>query len=228
MFKIIGLLFVAFSFCNNLVAQSDSIHWQRVPQKKVVKLLQQNQLNTSNDFKDLNTHCYATDDSSTYSFHTKTYSLTESIEKVWWAYTRQNPTLAVQKRGKIQFGLMYVEVKDELFYGNSSFEEMTEGQIIFWNLRLMGGFLKIAVGQKVTQVDSNQHQLQICYLQDGKSKGSQSIKLVPMANGGTQIIHQTYFKSHSKFRDRHLYPGLHENAIDAYHRSVAKFLRDKN
>ena len=68
--------------------------------------------------------------------------------------------------------------------------------------------------------------MKFCYVEGGKAAGSQMIKLVSKGPNTTEVIHDTYYKSGSKFRDEKLYPIVHERIINEFHRNVKNFLEE--
>lgn len=215
-------------FCNGLMSQqNDSINFDRIQFKKLAKLLQENELFTKSDLKNIDLACYSPDDdSSSYSSHTKTFLIKSDIETVWNAYKTVSPTSPGKKKEIVGFGILYGQSNDKIYYLEDAYEGMEEGQLVFWNLRLVGGLVKISVGQVIHNIDDKARFFEICYLAPGISHGSQYIQLYPTDDGYTQVVHYTRFRSGSKFRDR-LYPGLHEKAIDEFHESIRKSVEDK-
>ena len=56
----------------------------------------------------------------------------------------------------------------------------------------------------------------------GKARGLQKIQLVETPEGYTRIIHITYFRSNSRFRDKALYPHFHKKAITEFHNNIKR------
>ncbi len=201
---------------------NDSINFDRIEFKKLTKLLERNKLYTKNDLKNIDLACYSpSDDSNTYSSHTKTFLIKSDIETVWQAYKTVSPTRPGNRKDVVNFGMLYGENDNKIYYLEDAYDGMEEGQLVFWNLRLVGGLIKISVGQVIHNIDEKAHFFEICYLAPGISHGSQYIQLHPTNEGYTQVVHYTRFTSGKKFRDK-LYPGLHEKAIDEFHESIRK------
>ncbi len=225
------LMLLAPLLCASLFGQTkqnDSINFNRIQFKKLTNLLEQNHLFTKNDLKNIEVACYSPgDDSGSYSSHTKTFLIKADIETVWNAYKTVSPTSSGNKKDVVGFGMLYGEKRDKIYYLEDAYDGMEEGQLVFWNLRLAGGLIKISVGQRINRIDDEAKFFEICYLAPGISHGSQYIQLYPTEEGYTQVVHYTRFRSGSKFRDRRLYPGLHEKAIDEFHESIRKSVEEK-
>ncbi len=220
---------VALFWCSALNAQQkDSIDFNRIHFKKLTKLLKGNNLYTKGDLSDIELACYsATDDSTSYSSHTKTFLIKANIDTVWKAYKTVSPTSPGEKKEVVGFGLLYGKKTNKIYYLEDAYEGMEEGQLVFWNLRLVAGLVKISVGQVIHYIDDEAKYFEICYLAPGISHGSQYIQLQPTEEGYTQVIHYTRFRSKSRFRDRRLYPGLHEIAIDEFHESIRESVEEE-
>lgn len=206
--------------------QNDSINFDRIQFKKLTKLLEQNNLFTKNDLKNIELACYSPgNDSTSYSSHIKSFLIEADIAAVWQAYKTVSPTSTKNRKEIVGFGILYGQRNDKIYYLEDAYDGMEEGQLVFWNLRLAGGLIKLSVGQVIHNIDDKAKSFEICYLAQGISHGSQYIQLYPTKEGYTQVVHYTRFRSGSKFRDR-LYPGLHENAIDEFHENIRKSVEE--
>ncbi len=218
---------VILVFSYTLLAQNnDSINFDRIQFKKLTKLLEQHNLYTKSDLKDIDLACYtADDDSTTYNSHTKTFLIKADIETVWKAYKTVSPTSPGDKKDVVGFGILYGQQDNKIYYLEDAYDGMEEGQLVFWNLRLAGGLIKLSVGQVINNIDENAKYFEICYLAPGISHGSQYIQLYPTDEGYTQVVHYTRYTSGKKLRDK-LYPGLHEKAIDEFHENIRLGVED--
>ncbi len=158
-----------------------------------------------------------------YLSHTKDYLIDFPIQKVWEAYVFLHPN-ELWDSDIIKFQLLYDRDQDSLVYSNEPFTKMTVGQIYFVDLKIVPGF-HIPVLHLVSQLDEQEKVMQTCYLNTGKSEGSQWIKLKESASGGTVVTHETRYKGTNIIRDRILYPIFHEKAIDRFHANAHKSLR---
>ncbi|MFS0489203.1 hypothetical protein [Leadbetterella byssophila] len=214
--------FLSLLLCMSLSAQAEIIDFTRIRQKKVRKLMAENALVLKEDFKRLETTCFQDDGS--YSKNTKSFLIKASPDAVWAAYKGSKPRQCWI--GKlVSFGCLYDSPNTPMVYDDNEYSGMKVGQILFIQLRLFGGIYKLAVAHKVVAVNEESRSLQICYLKRGASEGSQFIRLIPTPEGYTEVLHETYYKSSSAFRDKRIYPGIHEKVISAYHENVASTLR---
>lgn len=198
--------------------QAERIDFDRINDKKVITLLKEYGAEYKSDLARLTSRCYSGEDSLSFSSHTKTLVIDGPIEEVWNVYKTISPT--EDDEDKVRFGILYSPNPDKLYYLSDAYDGIKEGQVVFWNLRFLFGLVQVAVGQKIMEVNDNNKFLKICYLAEGKSHGTQYIQLYPMENGQTKIVHYTRYRSASKFRDRRLYPKLHDKAITEFHEDV--------
>lgn len=158
-----------------------------------------------------------------YLSHTKDYHIDIPIQKVWEAYVLLHPN-DLWDSDIIKFQLLYSREGDSIVYRNEPFTRLTVGQIYFVDLKVIPGF-HIPVLHQISRVDDLKKVIQTCYLNTGKSEGSQWIKLKESASGGTVVTHETRYKGTNIIRDRILYPIFHERAIDRFHANAHKSLR---
>jgi hypothetical protein len=84
----------------------------------------------------------------------------------------------------------------------------------------MAGLYNLAVGFEITHIDYEHKQIEFSYIEGGKAKGVQTLRFSETKAGTTKLVHQTYFKSHSNFRDRFFYPRYHKKVINEFHKNV--------
>lgn len=119
----------------------------------------------------------------------------------------------------VSFGLMYSRKQNEIMYPGDAYRGIETGQIIFLNLNLFANIVNLGVGHEVTGVNDQEKTIKICYLQNGASTGTQLIQL-KTKNDATEVIHETWYRSGSLFRDKVLYPGFHEKGLTEFHENV--------
>lgn len=219
--RILYLISTILLLTHSAFGQSDSIDFEKLHSKKLVKLLKSNDLYTTEDLSDIEISCYSpAEDSMSFSSHTKTFLIEADIDRVWEAYKSVSPTDRGSKKDMVNFGMLYGENGNRIYYREDAYDGLREGQLVFWNLRIWGGLAKISVGQVINEVNNEERYFEICYLSQGTSHGSQYIHLYETEEGFTKVVHYTRFRSSSKFRDRRLYPGLHEKAITEFHETI--------
>ena len=84
-------------------------------------------------------------------------------------------------------------------------------------------FLKIPVNFEITQLSKEHKIIEFTYGANNKSKGRQTLNFIEMDNY-TLIVHQSYFKSDSKFRDKRLYPKFHERCLNEFHKNIVSHI----
>ncbi|MCD8538388.1 MAG: hypothetical protein LRY55_00450 [Leadbetterella sp.] len=209
------LLFLAIS------AEGQLIDFSRIKQRKVRQLMAENNLFYQKDFNGMETACFT--DGEGFSKNTKTFLVKARPEAVWDAYRNSTPKQCWG--GKlVSFGVLFDSPEKPLVYADGPYNGMKVGQIMFIQLRLLKGLYKLAVAHKVVAIDEAGKSMQICYMKKGASEGSQFISLKETPEGFTEVTHDTYYKSKSRFRDRKIYPGIHEKVISEYHSNVARSL----
>ena len=212
-----------------IAQQQDSIDFGRLETKRLIKVLEKNNLYTVDDVANLKLACYKNKrDSTKNSYVYQTFTVEADMETSWTAYMNFNPTLKGDKKDFLHFGLLYSSPENKIYYPGDPYSGMTEGELMIWNLKIWGGLAHVSVGQTIHSIDSEKKSFEICYLQQGISHGTQIVELSTTPDGKTEVVHHTYYKSESKFRDKRLYPGFHDIAISEFHESVRELAESKN
>lgn len=193
------------------------VDFDKILQPKVRTLLQNELLNTAYNFDQLKPTCYTPDNIAAYYKHFRAYQVKKDIQTVWHIYTTISP-VETWRGPMVTFGCQYHRKTKIISYLEGGHSDGLEaGQILFLNLRLPGGLLQIAVCHEIIEVNESKKLIKICYVEKGTSVGTQLIQFVSTPEGHTQIEHTTYYRSHSVFRDKILYPTLHAKAIAEFH-----------
>jgi hypothetical protein len=122
------------------------------------------------------------------------------------------------------FGLQYSRKNHKITYHEDDHGVIDKGQIVILNLKLLWNLVSLAVGHEITEVNEEEKYIKMCYLEGGASRGMQYIRLKETKEGFTEVIHETFYKSQSDFRDKRLYPLLHGLVIAEFHKKVRKKL----
>lgn len=220
------LIIVAIIGLNSVVvAQNPDIDLDRISQKKLKKSLVKTKLFLVENISELAPTCPRIKDSTHYH-HIYTTYIDAPIDSVWKAYTTINPSKVWA--GKFSsFGFGYARKSGKILYQNEEFNHLEEGLIQFLSLRFFGGFLKLNIAHELIRIDEETKRLQFCYMRYGKSRGTQIITLEADKNR-TKIIHNTYYKSKSKFRDKRLYPYFHKKAVEELHANIGYLITDES
>ena len=207
---------------NSIVnAQNFDVDLDKISQKKLKKSLLKTKLFLVKNLNTLVPTCPGIDD-STYSHHVYTTYIDAPIDSVWKAYNTLNPSKVWDVKS-IKFGFGYARNSGDILYKDDEFDHLEEGLIQFLSLRFLGGILKLNIAHELIGIDEERKRLQFCYMRYGKSEGTQIITM-EAENGKTKIIHDTYYKSNSKFRDKRLYPYFHQKTVAELHANVQQLL----
>jgi len=214
---------VKFDLPCNAQLELNEIDLSRISQKKVRNLVQQQSLNGSKFFVDLKPTCYSESDSSNYSFQSSSHIIKQTILKVW------NKLLSLKPKeefsGKmVSFGFLYSKKLNKLFYSDDDKQDIEEGEVLFLNLKLLGGVKNIGVALEVTKVDEINKLIQFCYLNNGMTEGTQQIQLTGNDDGNTIITQETRYRNKSKFREKRLYPLFHQKAVNEMHSNLSRLI----
>ena len=79
--------------------------------------------------------------------------------------------------------------------------------------------MKIPVNFEITKISQENKLIEFTYGAENKSKGRQTLIFVDN-DSITQIIHQSFFYSGNKFRDKKLYPKYHEKCLNEFHENL--------
>jgi hypothetical protein len=222
--KHILIILFAIGFYTVATAQDSDVDLERISQKKLKKSLLSTKLFLATNLEKLAPTCPNVNDSTHYH-HIYTTFIDAPIDSVWKAYNTISPSKVWQ--GKFtSFGFAYARNNGELFYQDETFDHLEEGQIQFLSLRYMGGIFKLNIAHELVSIDEETKRLQFCYMEYGKSQGTQIITL-QVENGRTKITHDTYYKSGSKFRDKRIYPFFHEKTVEELHAHVGNLIMDQ-
>lgn len=154
-----------------------------------------------------------------YIRHISTYQIEAPLDKVWDSYCSIHPAIAWNTQ-MIKFGFVFSRSSGNYTYDqNESYEGISKGQIFLINLNIIKS-IQIAVAHEVDEVDNVKKAIKLCYLNTGKTAGSQWIRMKSTNNGKTIIEHKTLYKGSSYIRDRLLYPIFHERAMSQFHQSM--------
>ncbi|MBN8702568.1 MAG: hypothetical protein J0M08_05860 [Bacteroidetes bacterium] len=219
-------LFVTLMVLGNLSHAHENlsdIDLKKVHHKKVRRFLRKQQLNNIIRFNDIQPSLVDNAaDIDQYSTHTKTYVVNQSISKSWEAYKNANPAIAWCGKN-IGFDVLLKKSTGEIVYNDSKeYDGAKKGNVLFLNLKVCKGLANVPVAFEITTVDPANRIMEFSYIKGNKSQGKQQLKFVEGENGQTQIIHQTYFKSGSKFRDKYIYPFFHTRIINQFHKNIKK------
>jgi hypothetical protein len=218
-----GILFsILILFELNSYSQTsiDCIDLSRIPQRKIRHLIQHERNTTIHYLTDFKPSCKDDQEYTDFTVMENSYLIKEKPEDVWRIY--KNTNLSAAWTGKmISFGLLFSKWSDQIQYNNEpAYSKIDTGQVFFIDLKIFKGLYNLPVGVQVLKIDSLLHSFTFSYLEGGKSRGLQTIRLIDADNGFTRVIHTSAFKSNSPFRDKHLYPFFHTKILNEFHQNI--------
>lgn len=182
-----------------------------------------NQFSDVEAIDDLALSCSNTTDFGAFSRHDRYYLVNASLDSVWNKHIGSDMKSAWSGKA-INYGFAYSRESNEIFAGDvDSVVKLEVGLGLFLELNI-AKFHKIPVAFEVSHVDNENKIIQLTYLKRNKSIGRQTIIFTSYGKNKTLILHQTYYKSDKKFRDKFLYAPFHTNFIDQYHSTVLQEL----
>lgn len=223
-FKFSHILFLVFIIGTSYAQTSiSSVEFGQIRQKKVKKIIVEQQRQEIHYFSDLEVSVHCNDDLSGFTEYEKTYVVKENIDEVWNAYNNTSQT-DVWDINRISVGMLVSQKDQSIVYANQDLYGLKVGQLYYLNLKVLNGIYNLPVVFEIIKVDRLKRLFEISYLKGGKAQGKQVIQLVEAEDGFTRIIHKSYVKSNSKIRDKYLYPFFHNKIINEFHANMKKMI----
>lgn len=197
----------------------DSVDFQRIQHKKVRKLIAQQKHFGVRTFGEIQPVCYSSVDSGTFKTFKKSQLIKQDIDVVWNNLIHQSPSDEFDGR-IVTFGLLYSKRMNDFLYKNETYDGIEEGQILFFNLRVLSGIKNIAVAMEVTRMDIDRKEIEYCYVDHGSTRGTQKFTLSTTPEGYTEITQLTRYKCKSQLRDRRLYSFFHERIVEEFFAAI--------
>lgn len=197
----------------------DSVNFKQIRHKKIRDLIRHQKLCGIRTFNDIQPVCYNTSDSDYFRTFTKSQLIRKDIHTVWEGLVHQSPLKEFNGR-IVSLDLLYSKSSNNLQYTNQNIEGIEVGQILFFNLRMLGGIKNIGVAMEVTRMDNDLKELEYCYVDHGNTRGTQSFTLRPTSSGFTEITQVTRYRCKSKLRNRRLYSFFHERIVKEFFASI--------
>jgi hypothetical protein len=196
-----------------------NLDYTRIPQKKIISFVEEQKKTGRELFSEFIPKCFREQDSARYHKISTSYIIRGKADDVWNEYLSIQPSQAYC--GKIvDFGFLYSKDDDRILYKEDIFDKMKVGQLFFFNVKLLGGIRNLGIADEVTTIDNNLKLIRFCYIENGKTEGTQEIQLKNTDDGYTSVTHDTWYKSNSRFRDSMLYPFFHKRSVDEFHHAV--------
>ena len=223
--KITALSLLIFLNCNLFgQVQLCNLNFEEIPYKKVRNYVETQVENHRLTMHDL---CASLEKSVIpldFSSQDLYYYVNADINTVWKSYVYTNPA-ELWNGKRLSFGLLFSKPSDKVVYRSNPCEKVDTGQIVILNLRLLRGIYNLAMAFEIINVDKEKRIIEFSYIKGNKSKVKQCIQFFEMSDGRTEIIHSSYFKSDSEFRDKYIYPFFHKRATNEFHRNMRRIIR---
>jgi len=196
-----------------------NLDYSRIPQKKIISFVETQRKVGHEFFSDFIPKCFKEEDSARFYKVSTSYLIHGNTEDVWKEYLSIQPSQAYSGR-IVGFGFLYSKDEDRILYPEDPFIKMQVGQLFFFNVKLLGGIRNLGIADEVTEIDDNRKIIRFCYIENGKTEGTQEIQMKSTVDGYTSITHDTWYKSKSRFRDSMLYPFFHKRSVNEFHNIV--------
>lgn len=201
----------------------DDIKLGQIKQKTIRKYVVRQIEKGKHLFCDIQPSWNKGDDLSPYNKTETTSLLNDNLQDVWQSYLSINPSKLWNNRSTSK-GLMLQKKPARIFYNEDSLSHTDTGQIYFLNLKLLAGIYNLAVAFEIISIDPSERVMEFSYIKGNHSVGVQQIKFIATDDNSTKIIHTSYFKSNSHFRDKWIYPFFHKKIAMNFHKNVKKLL----
>lgn len=225
--KIIFLLFVILTAYFQCFAQKklDEVQTQNIEYKRVVEFLDHQKTINIVTFGEIKPTLPP--DSSTIGFHVidREYLYKDKLENVWNHYVNAGLQNSWNTK-KIHLGFTYSGKDDSLYYAADTIKSLIPGLIVFFDIDLLFGIKDIAMAFEVTRIDSVKKIIEYSYIVGNGSEGKQQMFFENTPKGNTLITHLTYYKSKPKTREG-IYPHIHAQLINRYHRNMKRMYNEK-
>ena len=201
----------------------DDIRLEQIHQKKIRKYIECLIEENKHQFSEIHPTWNSGTDCSGYSKNEMTFFFDGSLRDIWNGYISANPSRSWNGR-KVSFGVLLQKFPSNILYDHDPINCVDTGQIYFLNLKLLYGISKLPVAFEIITVDTLKKIIEFSYIEGNKSSGVQQIKFTDVEAGVTKIIHTSYFKSDSRFRDKWIYPFFHKKIVKDFHRNMSILL----
>lgn len=201
----------------------DDIKLEQIEQKTIRKYTERQIKEGKHQFHDIQPSWNRGDDLSLYNKDEMTFFLNANLQYVWQSYLSIDPSKLWDNRSMSK-GLMLQKSPVKIFYNKDSSAYIDTGQVYFLNLKLLSGIYNIAVAFEIITIDNSEMVIEFSYIEGNQSLGVQQIKFIAVDDNSTKIIHTSYFKSNSHFRDKWLYPLFHKKITKNFHKNIRRLL----
>jgi|WetSurMetagenome_2_1015567.scaffolds.fasta_scaffold36559_2 hypothetical protein len=201
-----------------------TINLDEISQRKVRQYIASRSIDKMQDFSLIHPSFKKDNSESDYKFVERTFYLKYKLQDVWNCYRHINLAKLWEKHS-VRFGLMISKHSNSVTYkDDSAIPEIDTGQVYFFDIRVLKGLFNIPAAFEIINIDPVKQKVEFSYIDGNKSLGKQTIQFFDTGEGRTRIVHRSYFKSESAFRDDLLYPYFHTRFIKEFHRSIRQLI----
>ena len=212
---------------NQQINALSNVDLSRINQPAVKKLIERHISEGMDNFDHIVSTYNKGDDLSKYLIHTETYHYPIERDLVFDKYISENPSDAWN--GKLlSFGALVSKRTHSVLYPGGAYEGAKAGQVLYLNLHLLNGLIKLAVAHEIIGVNHEEKYMDLSYVVGADSVGMQHIKFVANGDGTTTIEHITYYTGDSMFRAKYIYPYFHTKVVNDYHNNMKLILEKGN
>jgi hypothetical protein len=223
--KLVALIFfLTIEFFCSAQTSMNEINFNQIGYKKIVAFITDQQEHNVSKITDIKPSCHSNDDLSSFEKQEKDYLIKENFSDVWANYLKASPTESWEGK-HVSFGVLLSKQNNQILYRGDDFKSIDTGQVVFLNLRLLRGIYQLAMAFEVINIDPIKGIIEFSYIEGNKSEGIQRLKFIPTPEGYTRIIHTSFYKSHSRLRDKIFYPYFHLRATNEFHRNLKRRLK---
>lgn len=220
------LIFLSLNFGLFGQIQLNDVNFDRIPFKKVRKFIHEQINNQVLTIYDLSPTVDRKVIPTEYCSQEIRYTVKEDLATVWDSYMQASPT-ELWNGKRVSFGLLFSKPAEEVVYRGGDCSQIDTGQVVFLNFRLLRGVYNLALAFEFINVDDDNKIIEFSYIKGNTSEGKQCLRFRSKAGGITEIIHTSYFRSHSKLRDKILYPYFHKRATNEFHRNMRRIIKNQ-
>lgn len=201
---------------------SELIDLDNIQHRKVRKYIEVRNIDKLTDFSSLQPSWKAGIIESEFNTDRRTFFFRDKISRVWDKYRFCDPMQSWKGRF-VRVSLLISKESNSVYYPAQPLRLMLDtGQVYFLNLRFLEGLFKLPVAFEIINIDPTERMIEYSYLEDNIEKGKQTIQLFDEGENRTKVVHTSYFRSESKFRDNVIYPFFHKKIIRDFHKKMRR------
>lgn len=221
-----GIILIAFAclhFHSFGQPGMDDIDLERIHHRKIRKYIAGQIEEGRHQFVEIQPSWNSLQDFSSFRKNEMAFYLLGNLNDIWEGYLSANPSLSWKGRN-ISFGLLLQKFPGTIFYDHDQINGVATGQVYYLNLNLLLGVFNVPVAFEMITVNTREKIIEFSYIEGNKSIGVQQVKFIDFGDDRTEIIHTSYYKSDSGFRDKWIYPFFHKKIVNDFHRNMRRLM----